>query len=270
MSSYSDRQLPRDGVATNILGWPGTNYHSIRYEPLCGTLGTDKRYAAPFSLSHCASAMDAFSNDTARTLAFYDEAGVRLEGAIVGAGVDLCMCFSLANSATAAADICWWVDGAGMEQIVWNFNLDYIVAGVFRPGSAKSLPQCASIDVTALQANWSATAVQPTATGPVATLTNGALPSSTSSAPAKKSGPSNSISVSAIVGVVVSCIIIGFLLIAYNKRRKSTYIASKPIYKPPSRSPSPHAFVTHIPPPSPSPPKPMYAVATFTAVRRVG
>jgi len=237
MSSYSSRQLPRDGIATGILGWPGTSYHAIRYEPLCGTLGTDdsfvKRYSSPFALSHCATAMDAYSNNTVDALGFYDEAGVKINGAIAGAGVDLCMCFSLKNSGGAAADVCWWIDQAGMEQVVWDRRLDYIVAGAFRPGSGKSIPHCADVNITALQASWSATAPQPTATGPVANFTQpGSAPTSTSSGP--KGGSNNTPSiVGTLVGIVVSLIILGVVIQQFKKRSKArAEFSSAPITKP--------------------------------------
>jgi hypothetical protein len=158
--SRDELVLPRDGAAVNILGYGQTTYQAIRYEPLCGTL--DESFKSPISIGRCTAVMDVYSNNTVDTMALYDETGVRLSGAIVGGGVDLCMCFALSTSSGTRADLCWWMSGNGQQDIWWSFQQDYIVAGSFRPGAAKSLPQCGNINLQAVKASWSATAVQPT------------------------------------------------------------------------------------------------------------
>jgi hypothetical protein len=149
------------GPATAIIGYGTTNYQAIRYEPVCGTL--DDHLTNPFSLGHCSAAIEVYSNNTKDTLALYDETGVRLMGAIVGGGTDLCMCFAL-SSTSQPADICWWVSGDGQADIWWSLQLDHVVGGSFRPGAAKALPHCGDIDLQAVKQSWSATAVQPSLT----------------------------------------------------------------------------------------------------------
>lgn len=154
--------LPRDGAASAITGYGRTTYQAIRYEPICGTL--DEGFVNPISVGHCTAVMDIYSNNTKDTLALYDETGVRLNSTIVGRGVDLCVCFALSTTANSKADLYWWVNGSGQEEIWWSFQFDNIVARTFRPGSAKSLPQCGKVDLPAIEKSWSATVVQPTNT----------------------------------------------------------------------------------------------------------
>ena len=159
--AYLDHVLPANGAATAIIGYGTTNYQAIRYEPLCGTL--DDHYTNPISIGHCSAAMQVYSNNTKDTVALYDETGVRLNGAIVGGGTDLCMCFALSTT-SQPADLCWWISGDGQADVWWNLQLDHIVGGALRPGAAKSLPHCGDIDLPAVKQSWSATAVQPSAT----------------------------------------------------------------------------------------------------------
>ena len=185
---YLDHTLPRDGLVTSPIGYPGVTYQSIRYEPLCGTLGTDARFSNPFAIGHCDSVIDVYSNNSIDRLAFYDESGVRLVGAVVGGGRDLCMCFALGNPDGSAGDICWWFNGDAQVDIWWTLQLDHLIGGAFRPGSAKSLPQCSEVDLDGLRASWSATAVMPSATESVITL--GDRTQTTTFTPSGKSNPS--------------------------------------------------------------------------------
>jgi hypothetical protein len=159
--AYLDHALPMNGPVTAIIGYGTTNYQAIRYEPLCGTL--DDHLTNPFSIGHCDTAMQVYSNNTKDTVALYDETGVHLEGAIVGGGIDLCMCFALSTT-SQPADLCWWVSGSGQADIWWSLQLDHVVGGAFRPGAAKSLPHCGDINLDAVKQSWSATAVQPSVT----------------------------------------------------------------------------------------------------------
>lgn len=105
--------MARDGAVsdTSLIGYIGTSYQAIRYEPLCGTLGSDVRFQKTIDMTdQCVPAMEFFSNNTVDRLAFYDTTGVRLKNVVVGGGHDLCMCFSLAQSSSVKgaldADIC--------------------------------------------------------------------------------------------------------------------------------------------------------------------
>jgi hypothetical protein len=100
--------------------------------------------------------MEAYSNNS-DAFAVYDESGVRLAGVVIGGGLDVCMCFSLRTAGGSAADMCWFVTGDGQVDIWWQLQLDHLIGGSYRPGSAKSLPQCSAIDLSAAQASWSAT-----------------------------------------------------------------------------------------------------------------
>jgi hypothetical protein len=78
------------------------------------------------------------------------------------------MCFSLATTTGNAGDICWWLDGNAEVNPLNDFNSNIWslgIEGCYHPGSGKSLPQCASLDVGQARANWSATAVVPTFAG---------------------------------------------------------------------------------------------------------
>lgn len=169
--------LVRDGPVsdTSMIGYSGCTYQAVRYEPLCGTLGTDSRFQRPITMTeNCTPAMDVFSNNTHDLLAFYDITGVRLKNAVLGGGTALCMCFSLAQLAANGlkSDICIYVDGTAQSPVYWSISTDNFLAANYRPGSFKSLPQCAIVDLDALKASWSATAVQPSVTEVVKTLPN--------------------------------------------------------------------------------------------------
>jgi len=171
------RLMVRDGPVTDddFIGYLKSSYQAIRYEPLCGTLGADARFKTPFSLSgRCTPPMEAFSNNSADHLAFYDTTGVRLKNAVVGGGTPLCMCFSLSpgGSGGIIGDICIWVDGTAQAEIWWSLSLDSVMAGDYRPGALKSLPQCAGVDLDGLKATWSATAAQQSVAEAIKTLSN--------------------------------------------------------------------------------------------------
>ncbi|KAH6666029.1 hypothetical protein B0J14DRAFT_491596 [Halenospora varia] len=169
----------RDGAVsdTDLIGYSGTNYQAIRYEPLCGTLGTNDRFKNKIDMTeHCTAAMQLFSNNSVDHLAFYDTTGVRLKNVVVGGGRDLCMCFSLAQGASVSngikGDICIYVDGTATAQVWWSIALDDFLASSYRPGAYKSLPACGNVDLDSLKASWSATAAQPSVTEVVSTLGN--------------------------------------------------------------------------------------------------
>ena len=155
---FLQRDIVRDGLSSALTGYGGTAFQATRYEPLCGTLGEASDRTSSFSIQRCGPVvMNAYSN-ISDPFAVYDESGVRLTSVVVGGGRDVCMCFSLSTASGRAADMCWWVGGDGQVDIAWQLQLDYVITGSFRPGSAKSLPQCSQIDLSAAQASWSATA----------------------------------------------------------------------------------------------------------------
>jgi len=164
-----DRQ--RDGlVVMTDAADVSVTYHSVRWEPLCGTVT-----AASGNLdqgTNCISAMNEYTNDTVTTLAFYDFSGVKLINAGVGLGKELCLCFSMSTVAAAAYNICWAYDAIG--QVMTDGGGWPITS--YRPGASKTLPQCGSVNVDALQASWSLTAVMPQATGPILTLNTDTAP----------------------------------------------------------------------------------------------
>jgi hypothetical protein len=163
--------LHREGAVSDLVGYLGLSYQAIRYEPLCGTLGTDERFDSTIRFGvHCGSAGDAFGNNSASTLAFYDTTGVELQGAIVGNGIPLCMCFALGRSDGFQGNLCLYVDGAGMAEPWWDLHLDDILGGDYRPSSGKSLPLCVGANISSLRKAWSATAVMPSNTGQTSSL----------------------------------------------------------------------------------------------------
>ncbi|KAH8761828.1 hypothetical protein F5882DRAFT_415821 [Hyaloscypha sp. PMI_1271] len=171
--------MARDGPVSDIdlIGYIGTSYQAIRYEPLCGSLGSDSRFQKTIDMTErCVPAMQLFSNNTVDRLAFYDITGVRLKNAVVGGGHDLCMCFSLAQSTSTTsaikADICIWINSVAQAEIYWRLDVDSFLTGSYRPGAYKALPACGSVDLDSLKASWSATAVQPSVTEIVSTLSN--------------------------------------------------------------------------------------------------
>lgn len=176
-ASFADLNLlPRDGVVTDkdFIGYTNINYHATRYEPLCGSFGSitpDKFFQKPVSEGgQCDQAILQYAK-IPDTLAMYDLTGVKLSGsaAIIGNGGDpKCMCFSLAMLSGGNGDICVWVNGDAQTQTVFDLpaaGLGYIVQSSFKPGSPKALPQCGGdVNVTSLEAKWSATAFFDTAT----------------------------------------------------------------------------------------------------------
>jgi hypothetical protein len=173
--------MPRDGPST-ITGYPGLNYQAVRFEPLCGNLGTDSRFSIPIDMTdRCLPAVEAFGNNTVDTFGLYDTTGVRLKGSRVGGGYDVCMCFAMAAmTKSLKGNLCIWVDGTGQADQWWDLHLDDIFAGTYRPGSDKSLPFCSDVDLDQVKANWSATAVQ-ASTSESATTVNDRGASSTPS-----------------------------------------------------------------------------------------
>lgn len=160
---------PGDGLV--VVGFDITDiaitYHSVRWEPLCGTV----TYVGPTldRGTSCVPAINQYTNYTGSTLAFYDFAGVKLSNTGVGLGTDLCLCFSMSTITASAYDICWAYNAIGQfvtESHGWQI-------GSFRSGAIKSLPQCGNVNVDALQAAWSRTAVMPQATGTAQTLDPG-------------------------------------------------------------------------------------------------
>jgi hypothetical protein len=169
--------MPLDGAITGITGYPGLSYQAVRYEPLCGTFGTDSRYEQPIDISeYCDPAIEAYAKNE-DTIALYDTTGVRLRDTRVGGGIDVCMCFSLERSDSAKGDFCFYVRGTGQADVWWNLHLEHIIAGNYRPNSGKALPQCGSVDLKSLRAAWSATAFQPSVTEVESTVGNTQTPS---------------------------------------------------------------------------------------------
>ncbi|KAG8824969.1 hypothetical protein FRC17_008905 [Serendipita sp. 399] len=157
----------RDGLVQNIPGYGGLIYQAIRWEPLCGTLG-----GLPLDLnlgSSCIQALYGYSNITDNSIAYFDTSGIRYEKAGIGLGKALCMCFAMSDLGGKATDICWYFDEIG-QYVRW---VNSEPQGSYRPGAAKSLKRCADVDLPALQAHWSQTAIMPTFTGQVQTFQNG-------------------------------------------------------------------------------------------------
>jgi hypothetical protein len=119
--------------------------------------------------STCIPALSRYTNDTTSTLAFYDSSGVKLINTGVGLGQAVCLCFSMSTTTGAAYDICWSYNAIGqyvVDSLGWQI-------GSYRPGASKSLPQCGDVDINALQAGWTRTAVMPQQTGSIQTLNIG-------------------------------------------------------------------------------------------------
>lgn len=158
--------MPMDGTVSGLPTFPGLAYQAIRYEPLCGNLGTGSQYKeAKDWADTCIPAMESFGNNTELTLAFYDTTGIRLQGVRVGGGLDVCMCFAMAQvSGSFRAAVCQWVSGTGYGHDYYNS---------YRPNAEKSLPLCKDVNVDQMRAKWSATAVQPTVSERVSTVGTG-------------------------------------------------------------------------------------------------
>ena len=155
--------LPRDGEVNDAGGFTGLSYHSKRWEPLCASI--NRVFVTSTVSDYCIQPLARYTNDTSRTLGLYERGGTRLEGAIIGGGRELCMCFSVSTIAGLGNDICFYFEPAGGTEL-W---LDGLASAV-QSGSAKALPHCADVDIGSLEASWVATAVEPSATGPVSTI----------------------------------------------------------------------------------------------------
>ncbi|KAK6353959.1 hypothetical protein TWF730_008379 [Orbilia blumenaviensis] len=175
--------LSRDGSGS-VQGWEGTSYQAIRYEPLCGNLGTADYYRQVYALSpYCQPAIEVFTNIT-DSFGLYDNTGVRLRGpdARIGAGVELCVCFALQQiqDRNLAGAFCIYVNGNAQAYLDGSIALNY------RPGldASRALPICGGgFDLGAAREAWSKTAVQPLASeaertiGGSETATGGLAPS---------------------------------------------------------------------------------------------
>lgn len=165
-----DQPMVRDGAVSELTGYPGTTYQAIRYEPICGSIGSGEQYAVPIDAgSRCTAAMNTFGNDTISAFAVYDATGVLLESAdaIIGNGKEVCMCFALAAaSGDGMGAICVAIDGTGTAEYSYMSFIvsDYILDGGYRV-VGKALPRCTEVDLQQVKDSWSATAALPTATG---------------------------------------------------------------------------------------------------------
>jgi hypothetical protein len=161
--------IPRDGPVTNPFeGWTGLVYRALRWEPICGTLGTYPRTLVAGN-GECDAALNQFSNMTDPPLAYFDSTGVRLVNTGVGMGRDMCLCFSLSPTSEAPVDICWLFNGIGQVMLVGNGYLR-IPTGAHRPGAYKSLHHCEAINIAVVESSWSATAPMPSFHGNIETL----------------------------------------------------------------------------------------------------
>lgn len=168
--------LPPDGLVTDalLLGFPGTTLHTIRYEPICGTLGTsndESLYSQPFdSGARCTQALAAYvkSPDTS---AMYDQSGVKLPPGAHVCRRALCSCFSLTDvRGGITADMCLYFNSQGKCERKWELRpevpmtpmMEY-VAVAYQPGSKKALLPCSDVDLEEAVEEWSATAVDLTA-----------------------------------------------------------------------------------------------------------
>ncbi|KAG8824966.1 hypothetical protein FRC17_008902, partial [Serendipita sp. 399] len=158
----------RDGLVQDVPGWSGLVYRAIRWEPICGVLGTLNPNLANFG-TYCVEPVRAYRNVSDNRIAYFDPSGRRFVQAGIGLGTALCVCFALADSSGDATDICWYFNEIG--QYVQNGN--GIPYGSYIPGGMKSLPSCGSVDLDHLQAQWSQTAIMPTFNGSVETLQTG-------------------------------------------------------------------------------------------------
>ncbi|KAK6511704.1 hypothetical protein TWF481_000610 [Arthrobotrys musiformis] len=162
--------LSRDGSST-IQGWEGLSYQAIRYEPLCGNLGTADYYRQSYTYApFCLPATEVFTNIT-DSFAIYDGTGIRLKGpdARIGAGTQICACFALRQiqDRNLAAAICIYVNGDAQAYF------DNTIALNYRPGvdADRALPICGGgFDLEAARESWSKTAVQPDVTETVRTV----------------------------------------------------------------------------------------------------
>lgn len=160
--------IPRDGEINDPGGLPGLSYHSKRWEPLCASI---TQVFDTFDMSdYCIQPLDRYTNDTSRTFGLYERGGTRLEGAIIGGGRELCMCFSASTIAGLGNDMCFYFGPTGDLEMWWELHIDYRIASSIRSGSAKALPHCADVDIGSLEASWAATAVGPSATGNVTNI----------------------------------------------------------------------------------------------------
>ncbi|KAK6510562.1 hypothetical protein TWF506_009667 [Arthrobotrys conoides] len=156
--------LSRDDVGS-IHGWEGLTYQAIRYEPLCGSLGSADYYRQVYSFSPtCLSATEIFTNTT-HDFAIYDFTGIRLRGpeARIGAGREICVCFALRQitDLNFGAAVCVYVNGDAQVYLDGSVALNY------RPGVdvGRALPICGGdFDVKAAREEWSRTAIQPQVT----------------------------------------------------------------------------------------------------------
>ena len=155
--------IPRDGEVNDPSGFTGLSYHSKRWEPLCASI--THVYDTGALTDYCIQPLARYTNDTSRTLGLYERGGTRLEGAIIGGGRELCMCFSVSTIAGLGNDICFYFDPTGGVDVGY-----YGLASAYQSGSAKALPHCADVDIGSLEASWVATAVEPSATGPVSSI----------------------------------------------------------------------------------------------------
>ncbi|KAG2008813.1 hypothetical protein CC2G_014203 [Coprinopsis cinerea AmutBmut pab1-1] len=170
--SGQGRSIPQNGLVSDaaLRGFTGTSFHSIRFEPLCGTLGDATYTEFEWDVgARCITAMSVYK-DAPDTMVIYDRAGVRLQGNVVGSGTAACVCFSLANlSGERRADICVYFNERGLVQEEYRGfsgggsgpgppSGSYLMATV-SPNSAKALPQCRDVDLPARLAEWAATAL---------------------------------------------------------------------------------------------------------------
>jgi hypothetical protein len=160
--------IPRDGEINDPGGFSGLSYHSKRWEPLCISI---TQSFDTFDMSNfCIEPLDRYTNNTSRTLGLYECGGTRLEGAIIGGGRELCMCFSVSTIGGLGNDMCFYFGPTGDFNLWWELHIDYRIASAVRSGSAKALPHCADVDIASLEASWAATAVGPSATGSVSNI----------------------------------------------------------------------------------------------------
>ena len=160
--------LPRDGEVNDPSGFTGLSYHSKRWEPLCASI---TQVFDTYAISDfCIQPLSRYTNDTSRTFGLYERDGTRLEGAIIGGGKELCMCFSVSNTVGLGNDMCFYFGPAGDIDLWWTSQDGTRIISSVQYGSAKALPHCADVDIGSLEASWVATAVEPSATGPVSTI----------------------------------------------------------------------------------------------------
>ena len=160
--------IPRDGEVNDPGGFPGLSYHSKRWEPLCASI--TQVFDTRTMSDYCIEPLASYTSDISRTLGLYERGGTRLEGAIIGGGRELCMCFSVSTIAGLGNDICIYFEPAGGAEMWWSLQSDDRLASAVQSGSAKALPHCADVDIGSLEASWVATAVEPSATGRVSSI----------------------------------------------------------------------------------------------------